>query len=92
LPIDSSGALDGQSFDGAQGLGSLLASDRRVQSCLLKTFYRQAVGRLETAGEERFLTQQQERFDALDGAIKPWLIELVSTPEFRSGLVPEGAR
>ena len=90
LAIDTTGTLDGAAFDGAQQLGSILATDARVQRCLLRTFYRQAVGHLEAAGEERFLTAQEARFSALGGAIKPWLVELVSSPEFRTGLAPSG--
>lgn len=91
LPIDATGALEGQPFDGARDLGALLAQSPRVQGCLLRAFYRQAVGRLETAGEEPFLAERQERFLALGGAIKPWLVELSASPELRSGRAAEGA-
>jgi Protein of unknown function (DUF1588)/Protein of unknown function (DUF1592)/Protein of unknown function (DUF1595)/Protein of unknown function (DUF1585)/Protein of unknown function (DUF1587) len=90
LPIDATGALDGVPFDGAQQLGAILATDARVQRCLLRTFYRHAVGRLEAAGEEKFLAAQEARFSALGGAIKPWLVELVSSPQFRTGLAASG--
>jgi hypothetical protein len=91
LAIDTTGTLDGTAFDGAADLGHLLATDPKVHSCLLRTFFRQAMGRLETEGEDPFLKQSLERFQALNGAIKPWLVELVSSPQFRMGRLAEGS-
>jgi mono/diheme cytochrome c family protein len=52
VEIDSSGELDGQSFENPAELGQLLRRDPKVGVCVARSLYRFAVGRLEGEGEE----------------------------------------
>jgi len=50
--IDPSGELDGLPFEDAGGLGELLHDHPETDRCLLRHFFRSAVGRAEVAAEE----------------------------------------
>lgn len=82
-PVDSSGDVDGVTFDGARQLGALLAADPRVMSCLVKQLYRYGSARLETLDEAPALAQLNESFAAGGYRFEPLLLELVSSDGFR---------
>lgn len=86
LPIDTSGSLDDVgSFTDAEGLMGLLAKDPRVTACLARQVYRQGVGHVDTAGEQRPLRDAERAFAAGGYRYQDLLVELVATEAFRTG-------
>ena len=62
LPIDASGEIGGQLFEGIWGLRTLLKDDERVGSCLVKRFYQYAQMRLEDPQETDLLNHFTQYF------------------------------
>jgi hypothetical protein len=82
-PVDSTGDVDGVPFNGARGLGELLARDERVSACLVKQLYRYASSRVDTLGERGLLEELAAKF-ASSGYLFPSLVlELVQSDGFR---------
>jgi hypothetical protein len=87
-PVDATGDLDGQMFDGARQLGELLSKDERTVECLITQLYRYASSRLETDSETIVLANLKGAF-AKDGyQLKPLLLSLIGSDGFRH-LKPE---
>jgi hypothetical protein len=86
LPIDPSGSLDDVgTFADAEGLMGLLAKDPRVTACLARQVYRQGVGHVDTAGEQRPLRDAERAFAAGGYRYQDLLVELVASEPFRTG-------
>jgi hypothetical protein len=68
-PLDTTGALDGAEFDGAEELAQLLHDHPATSACVARQLYRYAVAHVETSGEapavealERTFAQSGHRF------------------------------
>ncbi len=81
-PIDTSSQLDGLAYEGAGGLGALLAEDRRAMECFTRKFYRHAVGRLEGDGEEATIEGLMKDFEAGGWRFDALLASLVTSEGF----------
>jgi Protein of unknown function (DUF1592)/Protein of unknown function (DUF1588)/Protein of unknown function (DUF1595)/Protein of unknown function (DUF1587)/Protein of unknown function (DUF1585) len=82
--IDTAGEVGGVgSFADSRGIGSLLAVDPLVAACLVTSIYRDALGHLETPGEDPALEQLLARFSEEDHRLDALLLALVTHPIFR---------
>jgi hypothetical protein len=83
LPLDVSGQIDGQAFDGLPGLAALLRDDPATMSCLARQAYRFATGHRDGATEAEILTGLSERFAGSGHRFHGLVRELVLTDGFR---------
>ncbi len=88
-PIDASASLDGQSFEGAKGLGALVAESPDSAKCLVRNLYRHATGHIETDGEEVALVALEEEFALSGHRMQALLVEIVASPAFRVVAEPQ---
>jgi hypothetical protein len=63
ITIDASGELDGQPFADAVELGQALADHEALAECLVKSLYRYAAGRVESARERHTINEVSARFE-----------------------------
>jgi len=81
-PIDVSAELAGHKFEGAKGLGEVIAKDPRAPACLVRNVYAYAVGHAPAQAEQKFLDAQAKQF-AGDNYVYPKLLErIASSKEF----------
>jgi hypothetical protein len=85
--IDASGDLDGQAFSGPAQLSDALASHPGLASCLSRTVFRYAWGRLENQADEPAITELATAFSGAGHALPALLRGAVSS----SGFVNVGA-
>lgn len=88
-PIDSSAELDGTPFDGAAGLGQIVAETPGTASCLVRNLYRHATGHIETEGEQVAVEALEESFVESGHHMQDLMIEIVASPAFRVVAEPE---
>ncbi len=82
-PINTSGELDGVAFDGAIGLGALLARDPRVASCVGRNLARHAWGQAEGSDENWIFDTLSQRFADSAYSFKELVLDLVTHDSFR---------
>jgi Protein of unknown function (DUF1592)/Protein of unknown function (DUF1588)/Protein of unknown function (DUF1595)/Protein of unknown function (DUF1585)/Protein of unknown function (DUF1587) len=82
-PIDATAEIDGQSFEGAAGLGALVAETPDAAACLVRNLYRDATGHIEAEGEEVALVALEEAFIESEYRMQSLLVEIVASPAFR---------
>jgi hypothetical protein len=83
VPIDASGALDGVTFRGPEGLAQAVAQHPALPGCFAVTLLRQASGNLlATAGEEALATALERSFAAAGFDVRALLLALVTHPAF----------
>ncbi|HHH11930.1 MAG TPA: DUF1592 domain-containing protein [Sorangium sp.] len=84
-PIDVSGnTAPLGAFDGLAGMAPRLASSEEVMRCIVKQVYRNASGRVESQRDTAALNNLHARFRDGGYRFKQLLIELVSSPAFRT--------
>lgn len=88
-PIDASAQIDGQSFEGAAGLGALVAASPDAPACLVRNLYRHATGHIETEGEEVAIVDLEAAFIESGYRMQGLLVEIVASPAFRLVAAPE---
>jgi hypothetical protein len=83
LPIDATGELMGERFQGAAGLGKALRETPDFGACLVRRMYRHATGHLENPGEEPAVRALVERLAEGGHRLKALAVETVASPGFR---------
>jgi hypothetical protein len=83
LPIDASGAINGEPFVGARALGERLREQDEIADCIARRLFRHATGRLEESGQERAILDLTDAFVADGHRFQSLLIELVLSDGFR---------
>ena len=83
VPIDTSGDLDGVSYEDAVGLGAALSEHPNLGPCLVRNLYRSAIGRVEKAGEEELLAALAEQFAGSGYVVSDLLREILLSEGFR---------
>jgi len=81
-PIDATGELDGQKFDGAVELGEAIAGHEALPGCVARNFYRHAVGALEGESEEGAIEALTEEFLEGDLRLRSLILGLVLSEGF----------
>jgi hypothetical protein len=92
IPVDDSGDVDGTAFRGVKELGALLADDPKVQSCVVKQWFRFAHGRADTDQDACTLSSLEAAFARSNGSIQDLLINLTQTEAFRFRAAPVGTQ
>ena len=92
--VDASGALTtsagSRPFANAVELGSLLATDPDAQSCLTRKWFRFALARMETSGDDYSLATAFQRFKESDFDLRVLLRAAASSRTFRFRAPEEG--
>jgi hypothetical protein len=81
--LDTTGNLDGQTFDGEVELAGVLRDDPRVSACLVRQAYRYLFGHIEVSSEEPQITDLVDQFDASGHDMMGMLRALVLSDAFR---------
>jgi hypothetical protein len=81
--IATAGQIDGQRYDGAAGLGTLLRQDPRTAACWVKSLYEHGTGHQVTPGDGPVLLDLRQRFSAAGHDIKTLLVEIAASDGFR---------
>jgi hypothetical protein len=84
LPIDSTGMLNGKSFDGAAQLAALMREDPSVASCLMQNFYRHANGRPDDVVDNELVKQLATSLATKGYVWRDLVAEFVTSDAFRS--------
>jgi hypothetical protein len=77
-PIDTSGEINGKTFQGTAGLAATLHDDPAAASCLVSRAYQYATGRLIGKDEREWMSYLQKSF-AEDGYRFPELLRRIAT-------------
>lgn len=92
LPVDSTGELGGEAFDGPAQLAPLLANDPRFQSCMAQQLLTYGVGRSFATADGKNYAEAVARHAAADGKARwrSWIEMIASTEAFqtRRGVAP----
>jgi hypothetical protein len=90
-PIDTSGELDGVTYEDAAGMGRALRDHPALGPCLVRSLYRYAVGRDPEPGELGLLEHLNERFAASEHRVRELMREVVLSAGFRTTSGPREA-
>ena len=91
VPIDTSGELDGVTYEDAAGMGRALRDHPALGPCLVRSLYRYAVGRDTEAGEQALLTFLNDRFARSEYRVRELMREVVLSDGFRTTSGPREA-
>jgi hypothetical protein len=84
MPVDSTAEVsDLGKFASARELGELIAKDPRGMPCLIRNYFRQSMGHIETAGEKPALDALEAAFMESGHQVKSMLVKIVTSPAFR---------
>jgi hypothetical protein len=85
LTLDTHGDYgDLGEFDSPASLGKILGESDDAMACIVKSFWRQSMGHVETEGEADSLDALTERFEGGGYSIQSMLVELCANPAFRT--------
>ncbi|HEX4352165.1 MAG TPA: DUF1585 domain-containing protein, partial [Polyangiales bacterium] len=80
--LDTTGNLDGQTFDGMGDLAQLLHDDPRSAACVVRHLYRYAVAHVETDGEQGQIDALVQQFEQSGHDFKTLLGAVVQSDGF----------
>jgi hypothetical protein len=83
LPLDVSGELEGQAFDGLAGLAEFLRNDPATMQCMALQAYRFATGHRESAEEAEIITSLAAEFAASGNRFGALARAIVDSEGFR---------
>ncbi|MCK6573568.1 DUF1592 domain-containing protein [Myxococcota bacterium] len=83
-PIDASGDIDGDVFDGPVSLAAVIADHPDFAPCAVRTVYAYAGGHLPEAGEQSELARLAAEFDAGGRRLRGLLRAVALSPGFRT--------
>jgi hypothetical protein len=84
LPIDASGALDGQNVTDARGLGVAASTSTTVAHCFVRRFYTYAVGHAERPVDGSVLNSLAASFQANGYKMRELILDVVTSDAFSS--------
>lgn len=90
LPVDATGEIDGDGFDGAAELGEVVASHPDLPGCFARQLYRHAKGELEGDGELPVLDVLTQDYVAGGQHLPELVLGIVLSEGFRTIDAPEG--
>jgi len=83
LPLDVSGELGGQAYEGLPGLATLMRDDPTTMACITRQAYRFAIGHADGTNELAILTALSDDFEASGHRFSALVRELVLSDGFR---------
>ena len=89
--IDVSADLNGNAFEGAQGLGKFLHDDKRVPACLVRDVFAYGVGRKTDSQDMDYLSGETKVFAGTGYRLPDLMVQIASSPGFFKVVLPEGA-
>jgi hypothetical protein len=89
MPIDDTGEINGQKYQGVIGLGAMLRDHPALRPCLIQSLYQVAVGHLATDFDRETFGSLVDDFDANEGRIRSLLTAIATSDGFRYLPVPE---
>jgi hypothetical protein len=90
--IDVNAELDGEKFEGAQGLGKVLRNNPEVPACLVRKVYAYGVGRKTETHDENYLSEQTKAFASNGYRLTDLMVQIASSPAFFKVVRPSGAQ
>lgn len=84
LTIDATGTLDGVAFDGLAEMGQVFSENKRVLSCMMTNFYRNANGRVDATADAPLIAQLGETLAAKNYNWREFITDFVASDAFRS--------
>ena len=82
MKIDATGVMNGQNIDGARQLGSALQSDASVHGCMVRQFYRQALGVQESPGADAQIDALRQTFASNGFKYQELILSIIATDDF----------
>jgi hypothetical protein len=83
IPLDLSGELFGDSFEGIEGLTEILAGNSDVLDCMARQMFRHAVGQVENEALDPYVTQLGNQFEEAEADFIEYAVDLVTSDPFR---------
>jgi hypothetical protein len=83
-PIDTSGDLDGATFNNPAELGAAFAASPLIGACLVQNLYRYAVGRKQTLQERSLLRYLEDNFVTTGHQVPALMREIATSEAFRT--------
>ncbi len=83
LPVDASGALDGEDFQDAAGLIELLRKSPDAARCVTLQTFRSTLGAVETIGQAQYIASLQAGFVDSEHDQRQLIVDIVSSDAFR---------
>jgi hypothetical protein len=83
MALDVTGALDGVDFDGAQGLAKVLQDHPETSQCVVRQFYRQALGHHESGDEQWLIDELNQGFVSDKRDFRSLVRRIVTSDAFR---------
>ncbi|MEM9462869.1 MAG: DUF1588 domain-containing protein [Myxococcota bacterium] len=83
LPLNTSGTIEGQAFDGAPDLLSILVASEAVPECLTRQAFRNTLGQLETSDQEAMIEELNSKFVQSDHEFRSLIVDIVSSQAYR---------
>jgi hypothetical protein len=88
LAIDSTGALDGATFDGEAQFGAVLRQNPRAMSCMMSNFYRDVNAVADAAADSAQIDALGQTLAAKGYVWRDLVAEFVASDAFRSAPAP----
>jgi hypothetical protein len=82
FPIDASGQLDGVGFESPAGLAQAVAEHPDLPSCVARTVFRYAWGRIENGADEPLIDDLGGDFAQSGFELRRLILQAVSDPRF----------
>jgi hypothetical protein len=83
LPIDASGNLDGATVSGPRELGQRMRDNAAVHGCMMRNFFRYAMGANESSGGEAWIPELERTFDQSGQRFVDFAVAFVTSDLFR---------
>lgn len=95
-PVDASGEIVGTDvsgeIDGVRALSERIYESQQARECLVRNWYRFALGRLETEADLCSLADAYGAFERSGRDVRELMVAITRTDAFRLYLVPEASR
>jgi hypothetical protein len=84
MALDTTGVIEGRSYEGEPGLAAVLGNHPAIGACLLQSLYGNGVGRLVTEFDQPTYGAMVDAFETHGGRLKPMLLEIATSDGFRT--------
>lgn len=88
MTIDSTGALDGVTFDGQAQFGTVLRQNPRALSCMMSNFYRDVNAVVDASADSAQIDALGQTLAAKGYVWRDLVAEFVASDAFRSAPAP----
>jgi hypothetical protein len=89
VTIDASAEMDGETFEGAAALGTIVRANPQASGCVVRSLFRHAAGHIEQDGELAEIEALEAGFADGGYHLQDVLVELVANAAFRVVGTPE---